>query len=227
MGPFSDLNTLLRDGSSLRYNRAGYGPQEVTITTHRIGELILTSGNLLAWDLLMIPDERYGLKKALGPGRYPVVVSVAEFRPVGDTRIACVMLRVGEGPTVRWEPAALNDPDVNRTEERFSYGVDSGTGSFMDVEVARALARLDWEEAGRYDRFEQFCDKVLAEMERNSFGRHGTAGWADVRVGESTGANVITFSAGWGDGGYASFWGYDAAGELTALVTDFDLFYEG
>lgn len=146
--PFSDLGALLRDGSTIRYNRAGYGAQEVTITTHTIGELILTSGNLLAWDLFMIPDERYGLKKALEPGRYPVAVSVAEFRPVGDTRIACATLRVGDGPAVKWETAAANDPDPDRTEELFSYGVDSGTGSFMDVDVARALARLDQEGPG-------------------------------------------------------------------------------
>lgn len=227
MEPFSDLSALLRDGSSLQYNWAGYGPQDVTITTYRIGEIILTSGNLLAWDLLMIPDERYSLKKALEPGRYPVVVSVAEFRPVGDTRIACAMLRVSEEPAVRWEPAAFNEPDINQTEELFSYGVDSGTGSFMDVDVARALARLEWEEAGGHDRFEEFCDQILAEMGRHCFGARGTAAWADVRVDESTEANVITFSSGWGDGGYASFWGYDAAGKLTGLVTDFALFSEG
>lgn len=120
----------------------------------------------------------------------------------------------------------MNDPDPDRKEELFSYGVDSGTGSFMDLDVARALARLDWEEPGGHDRFEEFCDKVLAEMGKNSFGKHGTAGWADVRVDERSGANVITFSSGWGDGGYASFWGYDAEGKLTALVTDFALFYE-
>jgi len=47
---------------------------------------------------------------------------------------------------------------------------------------------------------------------------------ANIKVSERTEANVITFSSGWGDGGYASFWGYDALGDLTCLVTDFNLF---
>lgn len=74
---------------------------------------------------------------------------------------------------------------------------------------------------GGGDKFLEFCDNVIAEMELNSC---GSASWADVLVVESTGANVITFSSGWGDGEYASFWGYDASGELTCLITDFALF---
>jgi hypothetical protein len=37
---------------------------------------------------------------------------------------------------------------------------------------------------------------------------------------------VIVFQSGYGDGFYASYWGFDAEGQLVCLVTDFDLFYE-
>jgi hypothetical protein len=225
MNPFSNLEALLRDGHSFRYNSTTDGAQEVTISVDPVGKLVLTSGKLLAWDLLMVPDERYCFKKVLEPGRYPVYVSVAEF-PGGDARVACAMLRISEEPTVRWEAAAVNEPDPEQAEERYSYGVDSGTGSFMSVEVAQVLAPLVWEDEGKKNMFEEFCDRVIAEMELNSCGLYGSASWADMLVDGGTGANVVTFSSGWGDGEYASFWGFDASGKLTSLVTDFAIFPE-
>lgn len=38
---------------------------------------------------------------------------------------------------------------------------------------------------------------------------------------ETTGVNIIAFSSGWGDSCYASYWGYDAAKQRVALMTDF------
>jgi len=40
-------------------------------------------------------------------------------------------------------------------------------------------------------------------------------------VDETTGVNIIAFSSGWGDSCYASYWGYDAAKQRVALMTDF------
>ena len=200
-----------------------HGVQDVTISTHSIGDLILTSGRLLPWDLLMIPDERYCLKTALNPGHYPVVLAVARIRPVHDTRIACAQLRISEETPVRWQAALVNETNPDGSV-RYSYGVDSGTGSFMDVEVARVLAPLVWEESGGGDRFEEFCDRVIADMDEHLFDARSAAGWANIKIDDDTAANVITFSAGWGDGGYASFWGYGESGNLASLVTDFALF---
>lgn len=39
----------------------------------------------------------------------------------------------------------------------------------------------------------------------------------DLPLGE---ANAIMFHSGWGDGFYASWFGYDADGNVAALVTD-------
>jgi hypothetical protein len=219
MKPFFNLNAILLDGHSFQCDMPENGNQTVTISTRQIGDLVLASGKLLAWDLFMIPDERYAFKKSLNPGKYPVDISVADFYPAGDSRIACARLYLSEGPTVRWEVAAISNPDHESNENIDKYGVDSGTGSFMDVDAAQVLAP-----SNRRDEFEGFCDKVIAEMEKHSLGQHTSAGWANMRISESSEANVVTFSSGWGDGGYASFWGYDAGGKLTSLVTDFALF---
>ena len=177
-----------------------------------------------------MPDTRYHLKKTVKPGRYPVIVAVADFQPIGDTRFACAMLRIDDEATVRWEVAFINEPDPNQTDNRPAYGVDAGTGCFVDWDAAEIIEDLVSLEIvyPEKDEFEMFCDRVIAEMEKNSFGNHSlTAGWANMKVSDDTEANIIAFSSGWGDGGYASFWGYDASGNLTSLVTDFALFPNG
>lgn len=222
MKPFSDLNAILQDGYSFQYNCPDSKIRNVTISIHQIGELILTSGKLLAWDLLMGPDERYYFKKSLKPGRYPIILSVADFQPAMGTRVACAMLRISEEPAVKWEVAAINDPGTEGEGEIYAYGVDSGTGCFMDLDAAQAFNELVWGQSNEEDKFEEYCGRVIAEMDNHTFG--GGASWANIKVSEPTGANIITFSSGWGDGGYASFWGYDVLGNLTSLVTDFALF---
>ncbi len=227
MKPISNLNSVLNDGYSLQYDWQNYGLQNVTISTHQIGELILTSGRIIACDPLIVPDRRYHFKKTVKPGRYPVIVSVADFQPVGDTRFACAMLRMSDEATVRWEVALINEPDTDRTEELTAYGVDAGTGCFVDWDAAEIIEGLVSLEIVYPDKddFELFCDRVIAEMERNSFGaRSLTAGWADMRVSDGLEANIMAFSSDWGDGGYASFWGFGVSGNLTGLVTDFALF---
>lgn len=43
--------------------------------------------------------------------------------------------------------------------------------------------------------------------------------WATVTA--PNGGNLIAFDSGWGDGGYPSYFGYDAHDHLVCLVTDF------
>lgn len=227
MKPISNLNAIQQDGYTLQYDWENYGLQNVTFSTHRIGELILTSGRIIACDPLIVPDTRYHLKKTVKPGHYPVIVSVADFQPVGDTRVACAMLRISDEATIRWEVALINEPDAKQTDGRTAYGVDAGTGCFVDWDAAEIIENLVSLEIvyPEKDEFEIFCDRVIAEMKKNSLGTHGlTVRWADMRVSDDTEANIIAFSSGWGDGSYASYWGYDASGNLTSLVTDFALF---
>jgi hypothetical protein len=226
MKPFSNLDAILKDGYSFKYDMPNYGMQEVTISIHQIGEVILTSGRIIACDPLIVPDTQYHLKKPVNPGHYPVIVSVADFQPAGDTRFACAVLRISDEATVRWEVALINEPDANQTDDRMAYGVDAGTGCFVDWDAAESIENLVSLEISypEKDEFEMFCDQLIAEMEKNSFGKHPlTAGWANMKVSD-TEANIIAFSSGWGDGDYASFWGYGASGNLTSLVTDFAIF---
>ena len=123
----------------------------------------------------------------------------------------------------KWTLASINDPGSEPKGEIDSYGVDSGTGSFMDVDAAQAFSDLVWGPSNN-DKFEEYCERVISELEQNSLSEHGSTNWANLRLGDTIEPNIILFSSGWGDGGYASFWGSDESGKVAVLATDFALF---
>ena len=97
--------------------------------------------------------------------------------------------------------------------EVFGYGVDSGTGCFMDEETARLVVEeLDAEE---------FSDALIGEMDKTY---ENTWSWANLELETGKGATIVAFSTGIGDGMYASYFGLDESGEVVSLVTDFSLF---
>ena len=205
-----DFGKLFEDG---RRAESVYGP--ATLRLHDAGRLVQTTGRVVACDPLVAPDtEAYTV--ALPAGRHPLVLSVAHFED-GDQRVAGAMLSVGDGEPVGWELALLPGEDVAALGEGeiFGYGVDSAAGCLMDERAARAVAALQEAEA------ESFGNLVSEEMEKTFV---NTWGWAEVVLDPATGLNVVTFSTGFGDGLYASYFGRDARGEVCRLVTDFALF---
>ena len=157
MTPYSNLDGILQNGYSLTYDWKYQGVQTVSISTHEIGHLVLTSGQIMACDPLIGPDTRYAFTRILPPGRYPVILSVADFQPIGDMRVACAAIRLSERVPTRWEIATINEPDPRQSQDQIAYGVDAGTGSFLDIDAARVLERLFPDEV----EFEKFCDGVL------------------------------------------------------------------
>ena len=92
-----------------------------------------------------------------------------------------------------------------------AYGVDSATGAFVSAEGAVVLAA---------QLSDDFIEELQAEMEAEYV---PTREWALVPIPGTQGLNVATFSSGLGDGAYVSYWGFDAAGGIACLVTDFEI----
>lgn len=80
--------------------------------------------------------------------------------------------------------------------------------------MARALIVRSEQAAARQEDDEELFDALMKTYVH-------TWSWTDLVLDEVTGANLIAFSSGWGDGSYPSFWGYDADGQRVGLVTDF------
>ncbi len=212
------LVVALKDGQVVE--RAD-GP--ITLCHRAAGTLIVTSGSIVACDPVLIEDELQPFVTRIEPGRYPIILSVARF-PNGDERVAYATLRVREQDPVRWEVARRPGDE---TDDVAWYSVDSGEGCFMDADALRALLdRLEREETDEsvYEQTNIGPGPLELISEAINATLAPTCGWANVSLEPDTAANVVGFSAGWGDGGYATHVGYDATGALVCFTTDFALF---
>lgn len=185
----------------------------VVLRVKPAGELTVTSGRVVACDPLVSPDVEPFDRRVPG-GTFPVLLSVAHFED-DDRRVAGAMLRFAGRAPASWVPALRpgEEPSALSEDEVFGYPVDSGTGCFMDAETARlVLSGVDEED---------FADALVGEMDKTY---EDTWSWANVELDAGAGHNIVAFSAGVGDGLYASYFGLDEAGEVVCLVTDFSLF---
>lgn len=188
----------------------------IIFTPYKIGELVLTSGKLVACDPLVNPNSE-PFEITLTPGRYPVILSVAHIQKNNNQRVAYAMLRLSDRTPARWEMATVPGEDLSSLPEGyiFGYDVDSGTGCFMDAEVGQIIddsIYADTEE-------EILVYQLLERLEKTQI---PTWCWADMCIDKKSQANVIAFTSGWGDGVYITYFGYDADNNIVSVVTDFE-----
>jgi hypothetical protein len=237
----TDFDRAFRPGEAFESSFAG----RITVRQAEAAHLVLTSGRVVACEPsgLQVHADFKPFTRRVKPGRYPVVLCLARmtWRPDwSEERVAAAMVRFNDRPPRSWEMALKRGQDVAKLgfDSYFGYGVDGGRGGFLDADVVRLLAP----ERALYSR------RVLEAGPINSFA-DVMARWApffrrlwDARKAEregefpdcveleadpQTGANVVEFSSGMGDGAYASYWGLDDAGEPCCLVTDFGILIEG
>lgn len=208
-----DFNKAFRNGEKFTTDFLG----DFHVECREIGSLLVPTGQIVVCDPLAFPDMR-PLDRRVPPGRYPVILSVVHLPPVEegkvtDQRIACAMLALNSREPARWEMAAPLGQSIQSLKdgEFFGYPVDSGTGCFMDFTAA---ANLQKNMAAEGDYFMR-----LIKASRQNY--VPTRSWADFPLDESGRLNIVFFSSGFGDGTYASYWGFDERGEHACLVTDF------
>lgn len=204
-----DLSQAFTDG-----HKVSAESLELTLKTVKIGDVVLPTGRLIACDPFVY-RERGPFTTSVPTGTYPVILSIAKVEPEDDQRVAYAMIKFAEGVAVKWEMAIMPDEDVTTLEEDeiFGYGVDSGTGCFMDEAAATVFLEKE----------EDYDEELLEKLETNYQDT-----WSHISevLDSKTGANIVAFSSGWGDGGYASYFGYDEAGKLVHIITDFGVVIE-
>jgi hypothetical protein len=172
------------------------------LKTKTVGELLVTSGMITACDPLSFLDTEPFII-SVPVGRYPVILSMK-----GQT-VIFTMLKLSEETAVSWKEAL----SLHKKEGLgIGYAVDAGIGCFMDAETANlVLEQREMDEDG-------FYELLNANLESNA------DKWANVEIDKTTGANLVAFSSGKGDGVYTSYIGFDINGNVTAIVTDFTMF---
>ncbi|MEU8250032.1 DUF4241 domain-containing protein [Nonomuraea sp. NPDC048916] len=181
-----------------------------------VGTVNLASGRLVARDndgwLSDSPPDQEAFSEELSPGRYRVVLSMADFNTRGvRQRAAAAKVVIKDEPVVSWEMALRSgqDPSKLGEEEFFRFSVDSGQGCFLDVTALPLLHRL---RNGSRTELEAAREDVL---------RYG---WAEITDSNATSElNVILFDCGMGDGVYPTWIGRSARGEAVCFVSDLEL----
>jgi uncharacterized protein DUF4241 len=135
---------------------------------------------------------------AVAPGEYPVLLSLVRWMDnPRHRRVAAARLAIGGEPVASWELALLPGQDLRILGDRafFGFGVDAGMGCFFDAAAAPAMAR-----------------------------HSPTFALGDDTTGElndpESGANLIAFDSGWGDGAYPTWIGRTTSGDIACFVAD-------
>ncbi len=207
-------------GYNLKVDEAADGkPPNVVSTSFRtldLGKLKITSGRIGACDPFVWLNPRDTPPPFTEPvpnGDFSVRLAIA-VGGMSEGRIAFARVDFSTSPAVTWKMAVTQGQDVAtlKTGEIFGYPVDAGTGSFYDPLAATALgatlkdnenAWQEWQERGE-------ANGKAANYEPNFF--------LMMPAGD---LNIAMFASGWGDGFYASYFGYGKDGHVVALITDF------
>ena len=179
-------------------------------------ELALPSGRIVACDPFtgLGPYGGDPFTVAVPPGRYPVTVALVEITAPDEPeperphqRVGAARLTVLDAPVTAWEQAVVPEQDLGSLgeDEFYGYGVDAGTGCFVDAEAVEPLGE-----------FESSTGTLTAAFE--------AAEWAAgvvVLDDPQSGHNLVAFSSGWGDGVYPTWIGRTTDGDVACLVTEF------
>ncbi len=209
--PPAYLASLLDAGRKLDSPTPGLDRREATgcrIEIRELARLALPTGRVVACAPFLPPLEPFD--RSVPPDEYPVFASLARIQPrrAGGGRriVAALGIRLTPSSPVAWEVA-------RRTDARDEYDVEDATGAFMDASVAGRLARDEAERERSLDALADALDD------------HASPDWTWGVVPCGTGAGALVASkSGFGDGAYLSWWGLDAKGRPSLLLTDFRVF---
>jgi len=187
--------------------------ERVTFRIIEAGALTILSNHICASDPFVALGDTPPFTELVPNGEHRVRLAVGDF-PFSGYRVAFARVDFSSEPAVRWQLATTAGQDLAtlKPDELFGYGVDAGTGAFYDPQAGDAARALLTENPDAWQRWQ-------SDGEANGEKMIGPYSFLlSVALGK---ANVVMFHSGWGDGFYASYFGYDAAGNVTALVTDF------
>lgn len=197
---------------------------DIVIHRRSIGELVLPSGRLLACDPISSLDGD-PFEAQLEPGTYQAHLIIAELRD--EKSVAYAVIDLQPSSTVRrWELAELpssTETSIFNGDDEMGFAVDSTLAAFLDAETQAELLN-----------YHQIVMPEDNDYERHIWGRINKrrrtgAGWTtldlrrDLAIPVADGRNMLLFDAGFGEGYFSTYLGYDQENQLVKIVTDFEV----
>ena len=178
-----------------------------------IGMLNILSGKIIACDPFMISKEDRPYHQEIPVGEYPVSIIIAKNSENDDERIAAAIIDFLPLLPERWIMATKGNQNLSKLPENhvFGYGVDSGTGSFLDLETAKVLVH-------NFMTNENYFSELYEHFDKNYI---STRSWVIYETDPGKKLNIAMFSSGYGEGYYPSYWGYANDSSVVCLITDF------
>ena len=182
-----------------------------SIIIQELGEIGLPTGKIVACDPLVCPEE-LPFDKHVKAGRYPVTLYIHCIDD--DKRVGFAKLSFSDNLPSRFELAVNEEQNISELKEGyfFGYGVDSGTGCFMDEAAAKKVIEL-MDSAEDYN-----IPELEDELEKTYVDTYCTA---NFKIPD-TDLDLAAFSSGFGDGAYPTYWGFDEEDNICCLITDFE-----
>lgn len=159
-------------------------------------------------------------------GAYPVYLYI-ELNGDSAGRIAYAELIFINDIPKYWEMSLIPDQLLNDTFEKKMngmYPVENGLSCFADYETFKIYEK-EIQDFYNRDKDANFYNDVLEKYFKENVNIPPSSrgeDWANYKPANARG-NLIMFASGWGDGLYPRYIGYDAAGNIVKMITDFTL----
>jgi hypothetical protein len=202
--------------------------ENIPLELLNLGELKLSTGNIVACDPLAGLHHRMPFTRTVNPGTYPVTVCVAKTENSGD-RYAIAKLEFSKDRAVRWELAITANEEIKELKEvddYYGFPVDAGLGSFCDLETQEYCDKFYTTFYERNPDGNIYDDFFAAEFKKNAKDQNDSqdiGDWLNFYLPNKPGLNIIMFQSGYGDGVYGSYWGISDKNEICSLIIDFQV----
>ena len=196
------------EGSYLEGTVVNQDGEKMTFLKKDIGQLSITSGKIIATDPIVLHDATPYVHD-FPKGLFPVELAIIKIG--NDKRIGFSRIKFNDSSISRWEFALKEGQEKIpiTSSEIIGYGVDGGTGMFIDEDGAKYLNSLD---------FDDYWEEIFV----TKFSEKWKPTWSYLNY-EFNGKNLVAFSTGYGDGYYGTYVGYDEDGNISQLLTDFGI----
>lgn len=193
--------------------------------TVELGTVNFPTGRVIACDPCVGLGECRPYIQTVPAGKYPVSLCVE----LNFEKCACVRVKISEGTPVRYEMAMHGSENLDGLEDGdfFGFCVDAGMACIADEKAQREFVKY-WnkrlEKEQDIDPYNDlFCDVLEESCAGNPRYQSEGGSWALWQI-PGTDCGIPVFYAGWGDGVYPVYFGYDAGGRVCGIyVLFFDI----